>query len=76
MTRSSLTPFRIAADTVINFGKYSGKTIDEVATSDEGLLYLDWLRGARPTDLKFRAALHLYLDDVTIAECLKKLVRR
>jgi len=76
MTRSSLTPFRIAADTVIPFGKFAGKTIDQIGTPDEGLLYLDWLRGQRPTDLKIRAAVSTYLDDPTIAACLQKLVRR
>lgn len=27
---------------VMPFGKYKGKTLDEIAKTDEGLLYLDW----------------------------------
>ncbi len=73
--RSSITPFRLAADTVIPFGKYAGKTIDQIGTPDEGLLYLDWLRGQRPPDLKIRAAIEKYLDDPTISECLRKIRR-
>ena len=34
-----------AGDTVMPWGKHKSKTIDAVAESDDGLLYLDWARG-------------------------------
>lgn len=65
--------FRQAANTVIQFGKNKGKTIDQVGESDDGLLYLDWLSGI---DLKpdFKIALDTYLSDPTIARDLDTLV--
>lgn len=30
---------------VMPFGKYKGRTLDEIAKSDEGLRYLDWADG-------------------------------
>ncbi len=66
--------FRTAADFVLPFGKYKGKTMDTAAMTNEGLLYLDWLRGERgsrqdPLDLMLAA----YLDDPTIARALTDL---
>jgi len=66
--------FKAAADFVLPFGKYKGKTLDTVAESNEGLLYMDWLRGERdgrqdPLDLM----LAIYLDDPTIARALTDL---
>ena len=38
---------------VFTFGKYSGQSIDKIASSDEGLLYLDWFVGiARAPHIK------------------------
>lgn len=52
---------------VIRFGKYSGSTIDEIAQTDEGLRYLDWLRGEREGKKSFLDdALAAYLDDSAI----------
>lgn len=48
------------------FGEWGGMTLDEIASTDAGLCYLDSLRGrARATWL--REALRIYLDDPTIA---------
>ena len=70
--------FRQAADTVIPFGKYRGSTIDAVAETDDGLLYLDWLYGERGTrqGSPLDEALKVYLEDPTIAKELSILVAR
>lgn len=62
-----------AKNVPILFGKYSGKTIDQIATDDEGLRYLDWLRGDMMNKtlygsrVAFYEALCVYLDDPTIS---------
>jgi hypothetical protein len=70
--------FREAGAVLVNVGKYKGRSIDQAATSDEGLLWLDWLRGERkprgPHD-KLYDAICVYLDDPGIASDLKGLVR-
>lgn len=72
-----ITTFTQAANLVIPFGKYKGKTIDEVGVTDAGLLYLDWMRGERKskaasfTDID--QALAIYLEDETIAADLDKM---
>jgi len=54
----------------MEFGKYKGKTLNEIAESDEGLKYLDWLVGERPDlfDLK------LFLGQPTIKRELEALL--
>lgn len=53
------------------FGQNKGKTIDEVASTDSGLLYLDWLlgwmerRGTFKNSLVFEAV-GAYLDHPAI----------
>ncbi len=37
--------FKEAKEFVMPFGKYKGRTIDDVASDDEGLRYLDWISG-------------------------------
>lgn len=72
--------FQEAASTRLLFGKHSGKPIDVVATTDEGLLYLDWLYGERARSRKksteIDEALRIYLSDPTIAKELTALVAR
>jgi hypothetical protein len=72
--------FRQAADTIIPFGKYTGRTLDKIAETDDGLLYLDWLRGEREKAPRMDAvqeALPAYLNDSTIAaEVEKALAKR
>ena len=34
-----------SGDFKLTFGKYNGKTLDQVAESDEGLLWVDWFVG-------------------------------
>ena len=54
------------------YGKHEGKTLDMVAATDEGLRYLDWLRGYAHGDLA--EALNVYLDDPTIRKDLEELL--
>lgn len=58
------------------FGKqYGSKTIDDIAKSNKGLLWLDRLRG-RARSPWLRKALAEYLDDPAIARDLKELLDR
>ena len=66
--------FREAQQVTVPFGKYKGRTIDDAASTDQGLLYLDWLRGERSSeDSEFDAALSTFLDDASIARELDSL---
>lgn len=69
-----------AGKTVVPLGKYKGQTIDDVATTDDGLRYLDWLRGAMEYDPYrwrlwggFLERLAAYLDDFAVAHDLEGL---
>jgi len=72
-----------AAAFVMPFGKHAGRTLDDIATSDAGLRYLDWLRGEREKpgpgprgglpDVVL-SALVAYLDDPAIKSDLRALV--
>ena len=68
-------PFKEAATYIMPFGKYQGRTIDDIARTDQGLLYLDWLRSGR-MDYHTRNAICSYLDDSTIAKDLAEIVAR
>ncbi len=74
--------------THIPFGKYAGREIDSIALTDDGLLYLDWLRSAmehnkfvRPSRMSqedeatIYRALVVYLDDSVISADLDKLAK-
>lgn len=67
--------FRQAADFIMPWGQYEGKSLDSVAVTDEGLKHLDWLRGKVLLPKNLVEALATYLDDPAIAEELRKLVR-
>jgi hypothetical protein len=60
---------------VMHFGKYEGKSLDEIATSDQGLRYLDWARGALRLDFHTKNAVEAYLNDPTIAKDVANLAR-
>lgn len=65
----------------IRFGKYAGKTLDEIATTTAGLLWLDWLRGemegkGEKQHPETWDALTSYLDNDTIAAELTAAQRR
>jgi hypothetical protein len=70
-------PFADAKKFRLTFGKHKLKTIDQIAESDAGLKYLDWLRGSlneRCLDWQTYTldALDAYLSDPTIARELGK----
>lgn len=81
-----VTPFRLSADFVLKFGDYPGVAIDDIATTDVGLKYLDKLyhrlmrhaRRGRVHGHRQVAYGHLktYLSDGLIARDLAKLVTR
>ena len=77
--------FAAAKIFVIPFGMHNGRTLDDIASTDNGLLFLDWLRGER--DAKKRKAkiftsrkspvdeaLAAYLDDENIQEALQRAI--
>lgn len=66
--------WRNAAQVRVPFGKYQGRTLKQVGDTDDGLLYLDWMRGIEIKDRAFREALAIYLDDPTIAAELTELI--
>jgi hypothetical protein len=63
-----------AAATVIPFGKHIGKTIDKIAETDDGLMYLDWARGAWTNKPDLLRALTAYLGDPAIKADLEKVI--
>jgi hypothetical protein len=70
--------FSDASRYVMPFGQHIGKTLDQIGSTDAGLLYLDWLRGEKETQRQggpLINALSCYLDDPTIAGDLAKMVR-
>lgn len=68
--------FSEAKLSVMPFGQYRGKTLDQIGSTDKGLLYLDWLRGQGVKSEPLATALSTYLDDATIAKDLAGLVRQ
>ena len=67
-----------AGNFVMSFGKFAGQSLDEVAGTDAGLRYLDWLLGELEAGVrmgftlgerraKTLVALRLYLTDPAIA---------
>lgn len=71
-------PFATAKTYEMPIGKYRGQTLDRIATTDAGLLYLDWLLGQREyreqgiassaNERETTAMLRAYLTDPTIAK--------
>lgn len=66
--------FDEAKNRTITFGKHRGMTLDEIAETDDGLRYLDWLRTARCEERErtsgpksdLECALEAYLSEPTI----------
>jgi len=66
--------FKEAATFKMPFGKYGGKTLDEIATDDDGLRYLDWIKCERDKDIELvDVALKTYLNDSAIKKELERL---
>ena len=66
--------FKAAQNYTIHFGKYKGKTINEISCTDEGLLYLDWLRGQGWIISHLAAHLKAFLEDPTVKRDLENLL--
>jgi hypothetical protein len=65
--------FEVAQRYVMPFGKYKGKSLDDIGSSDEGLRYLDYMRGI----LDGGPALTMiakYLDEPVIARELRSII--
>ena len=60
-------------DFVMPFGKYKGKTLDEISQTDEGLMYLDWAVGEFDNGL-VKAAITEFLDDPAISQEIERLL--
>lgn len=56
------------------FGKYKGQLLDEVARTDRGLLYLDWLIGDFD-DGECKSAVLEYLKDEAIESELARAIQ-
>jgi hypothetical protein len=65
--------FGKAASYVISFGKFKGKALDDVASTDRGLGYLVWLSKRSDTDAETLAAVRAYLSNPVIADEVAKL---
>lgn len=66
--------FKDAAAFKMPFGKHKGCCLDAIASDDDGLKYLDWLRGERgSTRSDIDQALAAYLDDPSIKKDLENL---
>lgn len=73
--------FPAAKHFVLPFGKHQGRAIDEVAQTDEGLLYCSWPRDQMDEDPPHfgmgrdtHVALTIYLEDPLIARELSELL--
>ncbi len=58
------------------FTKHKGRTLDEVASTPQGLLFLDWLVGQSFVGSHTAEHLRVYLADPAIAAEVAKLVNR
>jgi uncharacterized protein (DUF3820 family) len=59
---------------VMPFGKHKGRTLEQIASDDEGLQYLDWLFGERGDGgFQLDRALVAYLEDPSIQKELEDL---
>ena len=60
--------FEEASDYKLDFGKYRGMKIDEVAETDAGLKYLDWITGQEWASGRLAEALTVYLSNPAIRQ--------
>lgn len=70
--------FNTAKNFRMPWGKYLGVKLDDIARTDEGLRYLDWVRGQMEKQHPLgdvAKAVGAYLDDPAITSELEKVVR-
>lgn len=58
--------FSEAQNYKIPFGMHKDRTIEDVASTDDGLRYLDWLMGKSSLYGRFKEAMGVYMNDPTI----------
>jgi hypothetical protein len=58
--------FKAAQKFVLRFGTHQDKPLDVAAETDDGLLYLEWLRKQEWVKEPLRGHLNAYLSDTTI----------
>ncbi len=71
--------WKTASEFTMPFGKYSRQRLDEIAETDEGLLYLDWLRGwlaGKENLAGLLEVVEIYLSDSAIAKELDALLAK
>jgi uncharacterized protein (DUF3820 family) len=62
--------FSAACDVVMPFGKHQGRTLARIGATDDGLRYLDWLRGEGIRSAALSAAVETYLGHPAVARQL------
>ncbi len=72
MSEAKVMTFDEAAGEVIPFGPHKGKKVVEIGSTDEGLIYLDWVRGQDWTHGNINTAVKFFLDDPAIVDDLNK----
>jgi hypothetical protein len=60
--------------TVVPFGKFKGRTIDQVASTDDGLKYLDWMVGLDDLREPFKTDLTTYLAKPSVSQELDRIL--
>jgi hypothetical protein len=66
--------FKEAQGVIMPFGRFKGKTIDEIAMTDDGLRYLDWLYGQKIESPVLWDAINTYMRDPVISRELDELL--
>jgi len=63
-----------AGGIVVRFGKFKGQSIEEIAISDEGLKYLDWIVGQDFCYPETKEAIQIYLGQPGVQKDLESLL--
>ena len=66
--------FEVAKDIMLPFGKHLGRTVDEIAGSNEGLRYLDWVSDQPWLRGDLKDAISSYLENPGIQKELNQLM--
>lgn len=66
--------FAESQEFVMPFGKYKGRKLDDIATDDEGLKYLDWAIGNATLMGRTKDALTTFLADASIQKELSRII--
>lgn len=61
----------VGENTKVPFGKFSGKTLDAIGSTHDGLLYLDWLVGQDWLFEDLKKNVKEFLQDPDVAKELK-----